>query len=185
MKIELLKDADGIRQKFIDRFLDNRNKFKTEHKEFVEELKKNGYDVDQWYDGAYMWDKLSTNVPIVTIFQALELLKSRKSNVWFMSECKGFHATCHLMYNNEKIEGFAAKADAVELGEKISYEWFESIKIYLEGYNLEQILPEDLYVFDETYEWVIVFTHETDWRVEGLEEAANTRLCFAYGFDIK
>ena len=34
-------------------------------------------------------------------------------------------------------------------------------------YNPDFILPENLYVFDNSMDWVIVFTHETqDWETE-------------------
>lgn len=179
MKIELLENADIIRRAFIDKFLEDRDSFKAAHNDFVEQLK----DFDQWFDQAYMWDRLPLDAPVVTFAKALELLKSCHGNVLFMSECKGFHATCHLPIQGEKIEGFVAMADSNQLADRISYEWYESAKLFLENRYIEETLPEDLYVFDETYEWMIVFTHETDWNADDLTDGLDTRFCRAYGFN--
>lgn len=179
MKIELLENADEIRQNFIDRFLEDRESFRVVHNDFAERLK----DFDQWFDGAYMWDKLPVDVPVVTFAKALELLKSCHGNVLFMSECKGFQAMCHLPIQGEKLEGFVAVADSKQLADRISYEWYEGAKLFLENRYIKEALPEDLYIFDETYEWMIVFTHETDWDAEDTEGELDTRFCRAYGFD--
>ena len=129
MKIELLKNPEMIRKRFIDRFLEDRDRFQITHKEFVKQLK----EFDQWFDQSYMWDRLPHDVPAVTISQALELLKSRKGDVLFMSECEGFHATCYLPINGEKVEGFVAKADPKELADRIAYEWYEGWKLLQEN----------------------------------------------------
>ena len=180
MKIELLKNPEMIRKRFIDRFLEDRDRFQITHQEFIGQLK----EFDQWFDQSYMWDRLPHDVPVVTISQALELLKSRKGDVLFMSECEGFHATCHLPINGENVEGFVAKADPKELADRIAYEWYEGWKLLQENRYLPETLPEDLYVFDETYDWMIVFTHETDWDSDDTEEGLETRFCRAYGLNL-
>lgn len=179
MKIELLDNPDSFRQKFIDSFLEPKTTFKAEYKEFVEQLK----DFDEWYEQSYMWDKLPCSVPIVKFAKALELLKSFESDVFFMSECKGFRATCHLTVNGENIEGFVGKANAHELADRIFKVWYEDSRMTdAEDCYLEEFLPFDLYVFDETYKWFIVFTHETDdCDADAENDWSDNRFCRAYG----
>ena len=48
-------------------------------------------------------------------------------------------------------------------------------------YNPNPILPEDLYVFDSSMSWFVVFTHETnDWETEDLMKEAESRYCIIY-----
>ena len=180
MRIELLKNPDKLRKRFIDRFCEDREHFRIAHADFVEQLD----DFDQWYDQSYMWDRFLCDIPDVTISKALELLNSHNGDVLFMSECEGFHATCDLPINGERIEGFVAKADAKELADRIKYEWYEGWKLSLENRYIVETLPVDLYIFDETYDWMIVFTHETDWALDNTEEGLDTRYCRAYGLNI-
>ena len=180
MKIELLKNPDEIRKGFIDRFCEDREHFRLAHTDFVKQLD----DFDQWYEQSYMWDRIPCDVPVVTISKALELLKSLNGNVLFMSESEGFHATCHLTINGENVEGFVAKANPKELADRIAYEWYEGWKLSLENRYIVETLPEDIYIFDETYEWMIVFTHETDWDLDDTEEGLESRLCLACGLNL-
>ena len=48
-------------------------------------------------------------------------------------------------------------------------------------YNPNPILPEDLYVFDSSMSWFVVFTHETtDWETEDSMKEAESRYCIIY-----
>lgn len=182
MKTEIIKNAEEIRQRYIECFVDSKEKFKEAHnREFVARLE----DFDKWYDGAFIWDKITNKAKVTSIGQSLEQLRSKAGNVLFMSEGKDFKGSCHMIFNSEEIQGFVARANAKELAEKISYEWYESVKQYLESQTImEKTLPEDLYVFDESFEWTIVFTHETDGNVQSPIDDLDSRLCFVYGFDI-
>ena len=64
-------------------------------------------------------------------------------------------------------------ADPHELSDRIEYEWRDCTRLSGEAPH-ELTLPEDLYVFDTTLDWVIIFTHETVTTPE-------TRLCRAFG----
>ena len=47
-------------------------------------------------------------------------------------------------------------------------------------YDADAFLPEDLYVFDASMKWCVVFTHETiDWEseIDNPMKAAQTRYC--------
>jgi hypothetical protein len=54
-------------------------------------------------------------------------------------------------------------------------------------YLTHTVLPADLYVFDESMERLLVFTHETDfWELEDEQpmKCAASRFCMMYGFDL-
>ncbi len=41
-------------------------------------------------------------------------------------------------------------------------EWFEDYRLFMENmYNPNHMLPDEVYVFDETMTWFVVFTHVT------------------------
>ena len=47
-------------------------------------------------------------------------------------------------------------------------------------YDADAFLPEDLYVFDLSMKWCVVFTHETtDWKseIDNPMKAAESRYC--------
>jgi hypothetical protein len=64
-------------------------------------------------------------------------------------------------------------ADPCELADRIEHEWKEYPRLSGEAPQ-ELTLPEELYVFDTTLDWVIIFTHET-------VTAPETRLCRVFG----
>ena len=50
-------------------------------------------------------------------------------------------------------------------------------------YNPDAVLPEELYVFNESMTWLIVFTHETaDWKFDENNpmKQAETRYCIIH-----
>ena len=178
MKIELFVLPQKTRVDFMDAFVLTRDEFKTLHSDFVSDLS----DYDKWYAGAYLWDKMSPDMPEVTIREALKLLRTREGTVLFMSEpeISGHHG--ELIHHGRQVYDYVAMADPHELADRIEYEWFEGHRLFLKDrYLTDAILPEDLYVFDTTLDWVIVFTHETDPNKNLTSEGAETRFCMAIG----
>ena len=179
MNIRLLDNNDEIRQKYINSFLLTKTDFELTHRDFVSDLKQSGKDYEAWYDNSFMWDRMPSEYHIISISKARESLKDKSVDVLFMSEKKGFGGTCRLVLENEMIEGFVAKTDAAELAKLIEYEWYTGWKAFWEERYFEGSLPEDLYIFDETFRWTIVFTHETDWNAEGATKP-ETRFCIEH-----
>ena len=60
-----------------------------------------------------------------------------------------------------------------ELADRIEYEWKGYPRLAREATH-ELTLPEDLYVFDTTLDWVIVFTHS-------IVTTPETRFCRVFG----
>ena len=158
--------------------------FQTEHKLFIANVKeKCNTIVDKnFYNGLLMWDKMPTKHPNISFDDALDLLKSIDGNTLFMAE----ENNGVLFYNNEKITNFIAKSNADALAELIEFEWYESYRLAEQDMHRDDfILPDDLYVFDNSMKWTIVFTHETeDWasEVDNPMKAAKSRICIAQGF---
>ena len=67
------------------------------------------------------------------------------------------------------------------LAEKIEQEWYDSYRLAMQNmYDPDAILPDDLYVFDSSMNWCVVFTHETtDWEseIDDPLKAAESRYC--------
>jgi len=178
VKIELFVLPQKAREDFMDAFILNKDEFKALHPDFVSQLP----DFDAWYSRAYLWDKMSPDLPAVNVREALKILRSREGRVLFMSEPEISGNPGGLIHHGREIRDFVAMVDPRELADRIEYEWFEGWRLALEsGYLSDTILPEDLYIFDTTLDWVMVFTHENDPKYDEKNEGAETRLCLAFG----
>lgn len=173
MKIELFVLPSVMREDFIDAFVLSKEDFAMIHPAYREELEAAGGDFDRWYAETYLWDKLSPDLPVADFDTALSLLRGREGTVLFMSESEITGKPCALLHKGREVCDFVAMADARELADRVEYEWKEFPRLTGEAPQ-ELTLPEDLYVFDTSLDWVIVFTHETVTTPE-------TRFCRAFG----
>ena len=173
MKIDLFVLPSVMREDFIDAFVLSKEDFDMIHPTHREELEAMGGDLDAWYAEAYLWEKLSPDLPVVNFDTALSRLREREGTVLFMSESEITGKPCALLHKGRAVCDFVAMADARELADRVEYEWKEFPRLAREAPH-ELTLPEDLYVFDTALEWVIVFTHETVTTPE-------TRFCRAFG----
>ena len=182
MNIKLLNNAEEIRKKFMDSFVLPWEEFQVKQKEWICQMAERNYSIDlEWYDEAYMWDRIDTDFPRVSMKEALAFLRQRNNDVLFMSEDASHHAPRHLFFENEKHIGFVAQAKSDSLAALVEEEWFEDYRLGMQNmYNPNPVLPTDLYVFDFSMKWCVVFTHETtDWESE-LDDpmkAADSRYC--------
>lgn len=173
MKMDLFVLPAVMRRDFMDAFVLSKEDFELLHPTRREELETVGADFDEWYDEAYLWDKMSPDLPAVDFDTALTLLRGQRGTVLFMSESESSHKPCGLIRFGREVCDFVAMADPGELADRIEYEWKEAPRLTGSAPR-ELTLPEDLYVYDTTLDWVIVFTHET-------VTAPETRLCRAFG----
>ena len=157
----------------MDAFVLSKEDFELLYPACREESEAMGGDFDEWYAEAYLWEKMSPDLPTVDFDTALSLLRSRGGTVLFMSESESTHKPCGLIHYGREVCDFVAMADAGELADRIEYEWREYPRLTREAPH-ELTLPEDLYVYDTTLDWVIVFTHKTVTTPE-------TRFCRAFG----
>ena len=107
---------------------------------------------------------------------AIAFLKEHSGPVSFMAE-RGEDT----YYQGKKIVDFIGEADAHALAARIEKEWYGSYRLTAQNmYDPDAFLPDDLYVFDATMKWCVVFTHETaDWgsEIENPMKAARSRYC--------
>ncbi len=178
MKIELFVLPEVMRRDFIEAFVPDKEDLRTAQPDLCRRLEAMGMGLDEWYAEAYLWDKLSPELPVVEFETALSLLRSRVGAVLFMSESESPLKSCALIHHGRMVYDFVAVADPRELADRVEYEWREAPRLFTESPE-ELTLPEDLYVYDTTLEWVIVFTHETAPTAEGMPEG---RFCRAFGF---
>ena len=182
MNIKLLDNAEEIRKQFMDRFVLSWEAFQVKQKDWISQMAEGNYSIDiAWYENAYMWDKMDTAFPGVSMKEALAFLLEHNSDVLFMSEGISHHAPRHLFFQGKKHIGFVAQAASKELAALIEKEWFEDYRLEMQNmYNPHPALPADLYVFDLSMKWCVVFTHETtDWEseIDDPLKAADSRYC--------
>ena len=172
MKIELFVLPSVMRRDFMDAFVLSKEDFELLHPACREEFETMGGDFDEWFDEAYLWEKMSPDLPAVDFDTALSLLRSQGGTVLFMSESESSHKPCGMIRYGREVCDFVAMADAGELADRIELEWKGSPRLTGEAPH-ELTLPEDLYVYDTTLDWVIIFTHKTVTPPE-------TRFCCAF-----
>lgn len=177
MNIKLLDNGMDIRETFINHFVMSWEEFHIKQKEWIVEMARNNFPINrEWYEQSYMWDGMNPDFPRVSMEEALAFLKEHCGTVLFMSE-KGEDT----YYQGKKIINFVAEAETRVLASRIQQEWYDSYKFAEENmYDADAFLPSDLYVFDLSMKWCVVFTHETtDWESELDDpmEVAKSRYC--------
>ena len=159
MKITLLENNEEIRRKFVDRFVMSWDEFQVRYKDSA-----NHPGID-WFGKSYLWDRFHRGIPIVSFSSALSALKEHTESVLIMSEDNIYHPG-ELFHDNKKYTNFVARVNAKELANLIEKEWdswydSEEDIWFTSKVPTQPILPEDLYVFDESMKWFIAFTHES------------------------
>lgn len=177
MNFKLLDNIVEIREAFLNHFVMSWEEFQIKQKEWIAEMAKANYPINiDWYEQSYMWDRMNPDFPRVSIEEALAFLKEHSGTVLFMAE-KGEDT----YYQGKKLINFIAETDADTLATRIEQEWFDSYKLAEQNiYDADAFLPEDLYVFDLSMKWCVVFTHETaDWEseIDNPMKAAESRYC--------
>lgn len=177
MDYKLLDNISDISQTFFDRFVMSWDEFQVEMKDFIVRMSSKKHPVDfAFYERSLFWDRMNPKFPYVSMTEALAFLREQTGSVFFMGET-GEDGS----WKSRRVVDFIAEADAHALAERIEREWYDGCRLAMENmYDPDAILPDDLYVFDPSMKWCIVFTHETtDWESE-LDDpmkAAESRVC--------
>ena len=178
MYINFIDNPSEIREDFIKRFVLPWEKFRVENEKWITEMAQSGYPIDRkWYDQSYMWDRRNSEFRCVSMRAALDFLCKHSGNLYFMSE-----ADEETYIGETRYVNFVGCAEANELAKRIEFEWYNGYELAQKNmYDANAYLPEDLYVFNSSMEWCVVFTHETtDWESELVNpmKAAESRVCF-------
>ena len=177
MDVAYLEEGTQIADAFRNRFVLTWDRFQIKYKDWITEMNRRNYPIDkQWYEQSYMWDRMDPTSPGVSMKEALDFLREHSGTVLFMTE-KGERE----FFQGAKTIDFIARADSHQLADRIEFEWQESYKSVGQDPGIPDALPDDLYVFDLSMSWCVVFTHETtdieaekagDWM-----KAAQSRYC--------
>ena len=127
-------EADQLIQRYISRFIDMDSNY---YKEYIATYKKFS---DGWFYIGYLWD----------------CLKNRK----MIREEKAMLRACV----NSSVFVFWDLHSSVDMGAQGYWKKFQRPLVLSLKYgdlpSGRQYLPDDVYIFDETYSWTLVFTHE-------------------------
>lgn len=147
MNFELLpKDrAKLLREDFIKRFVDTNCEYYRKY--FASDPTPHGF----------LWDCLNAAGQVVTQEQAAELLE-RFERVYFIWDTWREGTVFADEYPNSVIE-----TSGGELGRLAVGEWNAEIEAEKHDCYIEHPqLPSDIYVFDNSFSWCVVFTHESN-----------------------
>ena len=175
MKIEFLDNAQEIREQFHKHFVLSWDEFLKNKRKECGFLRWHLYKFDaSVLPHIYLWERVLSNIE-PSFQEAIATLKSIDGCVIFMSDDETHSYPGELFINNQKIKNFVARADAKELAELIEKEWFHPYELAEEDMcNPPPILPQDLYVFDKSMNWFIIFTHEAE------NEDLKSRYCILH-----
>lgn len=133
--------SDDLRYKYIKNFINTSSPY----------YKKNIEQKTMFSDGlcyvGYLWDCL-LNPTVVSEHKADQLLLGKRELfvMWDIHSCERIFIPNYWKFPKEKVL---------------------YVKTWLETFKDD--LPEDVYVFDNTFSWSVIFTHETDTK--------NNRYC--------
>lgn len=147
MEFKLLpkEQAEKLRESFITKFIDKDT-----------EIYRKYYDKNE-YGGRFLWDSLNAAGGVVTQEQAAKLLE-RFDRVYFMWDFWRKGTVFADEYPNAVIE-----TGGGELGRLAVAEWNAEIEAEKHDCYIEHPqLPSDIYVFDDSLSWCVVFTHESN-----------------------
>ena len=156
MNIKLLDSAADIREAFVNRFVLSWEEFRITKKDWIAKTSANYPITIQWYEQAYLWDKMHPDFLRVSMETALTFLREHSGTVLFMTE-----KNKEVYYQGKKHIGFVAEADAHALAARIEEEWYDSFGFTAQKLCADAFLPDDLYVFDSALKWCAAFTHDT------------------------
>jgi hypothetical protein len=109
----------------------------------------------QYRDGLhypdYLWDYLNIDVRIISHMEAVQMIQQKK-NLLLMTDDKSETLIFIPNYFKFPREAVLYIPDGKELGVQIVKDEKSD--------RGEALLPEDIYIFDETFTWLIFLTHE-------------------------
>lgn len=105
------------------------------------------------YKQDYLWNRATDDFSEIPFEQALQELRNHRFPVYFMTEGKEFRFQDRYFDFTDAV----AKGDGALLADEIESGWHE-----LGKRRNPDVIPLDLYVFDNRFSQVIIFTHETN-----------------------
>lgn len=172
--------ADGLRAKFIKAFVDTSTDY---FKNNIENVKATDVQYDT-YTCAYLRDTFYWDTSAVIPFdRAIRMIseKQRVYTMWDIQKAPIFTDPdipfLHPHYLDVYRSDTVIEWDAAELTALIDNELGD----YDATDCLRNTLPEDIYVFDDSLEWSVIFTHSSVRPIEAVESVRphGERLCLS------
>ena len=159
-----------LRQRYIDRFIDTTL---DQYEDHITTLKQ--FDDGQCYIG-YLWDFIKGNDKYQyerTMEQALLYLSEKKLVYVMWDIFTKDHVRVNRILSDNYPKDTIIAVDSTELCHTITAEWDE-------WEENGQYLPSDIYVFDDSMQWSVIFTHEgwDSWTKPELHEDEYIRICY-------
>lgn len=126
--------SDELRYKYIRSFVNSTSNY------YIEKIERKTRFSDGLCYIGYLWDCL-INPQIISENEATQVLKERKKIyiMWDIHSCERILIPHYWKYPKSRI--------------LCTDKWLD---------NLRADLPEDVYLFDDTFGWSVIYTHETD-----------------------
>lgn len=162
--------AAKLRSLFIEHFIDTEHEY---YKTYIE--KRRVYPDGMCYEG-YLWDVLKNNRNYekrCAMEEATAYLKTRET-VYVMWDIYSVHRVRDGSWMGGNLpKGTVICVSGAELADVIGEEWDPNLVT-------PHLLPEDIYCFDESFRWFVVFTHEGDDWLPHPEPGEDDyiRICF-------
>lgn len=181
IKFEILPDtkATEIRSQFERTFIQTPEEYEIAWSKWAEEYANLNPDSTKQtmpdYATAIYWDKLKAHTDI-TFDDAISFLQSIKNPVYFLSN-PPIGKNMMNQFSNAPI-GFVATTDDPKRFADYIYDEWKMCYTLPDDVWINPELPGDLFVFDNTFNWMLYFTHHNvdDYAEEETEGGWN-RLC--------
>ena len=179
MKFEIwpTKKAAALRKAFIQKFIDMTSDHYQKH---IATLVQ---DTDGLcYDG-YLWNCLQDNKKWkkeCCMEDAAAFLRDKK-HVFLMWDLFSKERLSDRRLSLENPKDTIISIEGSLLSQKIVEEWNNEQDAWTSGFQCQGLwFPEDVYCFDESLSWYVIFTHETwdSWTNPELDEDVYIRVCF-------
>lgn len=181
ISFDLLPDgkADEMRSRFESEFIQSPEEYEKSRTRRAQEFAELNPSIAKLtmleYSSATYWDRLNESVDI-DFNDAISFLKNTDGPVYFLSDhCKAYSGMNHF---GDAPAGFVVRvSDPKSFADYIYDEW-KMLYTLPDDIWIEPTLPGDLFVFDDSFSWMIYFTHHNvDDFAEGGTECDWNRLC--------
>lgn len=128
--------SDELRCKYIQSFIHTTSNY------YIEKIERKTRFRDGLCYVGYLWDCL-INPQSISENEATQILQGKRKIfiMWDIHSCERILIPHYWKYPKTRI--------------LFTHQWFDALK---------SDLPEDIYVFDDTFRWSVIFTHETDMK---------------------
>lgn len=126
--------SDELRYKYIQSFVDSTSNY------YIENIERKTRFCDGLCYVGYLWDCL-IDPKVITESEATQILEGKMGIfiMWDIHSCERILIPNYWKYPKTRV--------------LYTNKWLDAMK---------SDLPEDVYIFDDTFSWSVVFTHETD-----------------------